>query len=199
MTVVLNGIAGIRAAPRRRRGVRTGPLRALGRTLAASLISLGLASWGTAVAAADPEQTELNPNPVALAVPIGDVGATPAVAACRRFDTALRVSSVYYNDFAYAIAGNGAFVDYQDPKVRTGNVDGRTALRQAAGEARAAASTPGVPPEIADSMRSWSWQAMKLAVRMGLRGDGDALNGAAAELNEIAEHAQLACSREGEP
>jgi hypothetical protein len=33
---------------------------------------------------------------------------------------------------------------------------------------------------------------------MGLRGNGDTLNNAAAELNEHAESAQLACAREGE-
>ncbi len=199
MTLLRSVIGGAQAAASRCRRERTEPLRALERTLAASLISLGLGLSGAAAASADPESTAPIPDPITLTRPIADMAATPAAAACRRFGTALRVSSVYYNDFAYAIAGNGAFVDYQDPKVRTGNVDGRTALRQAAGEARGAASTPGVPPEIADPMRSWSWQAMKLVLTMGLRGDGDTLNNAAADLNELAESTQLACASGGQP
>ena len=109
----------------------------------------------------------------------------------------LRVSSAYYNDFAYAIAGNGAQVDYQDPKVQGDNVDGRTALRKSAGEALSVAATPGLPPAIADPMRSWSWHAAKLAVVMGLRADGDTLNNAAAELNKEAEGTEMACANAG--
>ena len=39
-----------------------------------------------------------------------------------------------------------------------------------------AANTPGLQPEIADPMRTWSVDATKLLVKMGLRIPGDSLN-----------------------
>ncbi|KUH86488.1 hypothetical protein AU186_07415 [Mycobacterium sp. GA-1999] len=109
----------------------------------------------------------------------------------------MQFSSKYYNDFAYSIAGDGAQVDYRDPAVRGDNVDGRTALRKAAGEALSASSTPGLQPEIADPMRSWSLHAAKLVVIMGVRGNGDTLNNAATELNKEAQNTQMACANAG--
>jgi hypothetical protein len=150
---------------------------ASGRTLAASLVVMLVGLSSATAVSADP--------------------ADPATAACRQFATVLQISSVNYNDFAYSIAGNGAHVDYQDPAVRSDNVDGRTALRQAAGAAMSAAGTPGLPPAIASPMRSWSWHAAKLAVAMGLRADGDTLNNAATELNREAEGTQMACADAG--
>lgn len=123
----------------------------------------------------------------------------PATEACRQFAAVLQMSSVHYNNFAYAIAGNGAHVDYQDPAVRNDNVDGRTALRRAASEAMSTAATPGLPTAIATPMRSWSWHAAKLALAMGLRADGDTLNNAATDLNTEAEGTQLACADAGVP
>lgn len=154
------------------------------RTLIASLAIFSLGLFCATTSSADPAQ----PGP-----------ADPATAACRHFAAVLQMSSVHYNNFAYAIAGNGAHVDYQDPAVRSDNVDGRTALRKAAGEAMSTAATPGVPPAIANPMRSWSWQAAKLALAMGLRADGDTLNDTASELNDEAEGTQLACADAGVP
>ncbi|WP_231740231.1 MULTISPECIES: hypothetical protein [unclassified Mycobacterium] len=88
-------------------------------------------------------------------------------------------------------------MDYRDPAVRGDNVDGRTALRKAAGEALSASSTPGLQPEIADPMRSWSLHAAKLVVIMGVRGNGDTLNNAATELNKEAQNTQMACANAG--
>ena len=121
----------------------------------------------------------------------------PAATACRQFDAALNVAAVNYEDFAYATAGSGDFVDYQDPNVKQSNVIGRTALRTAAATAMAAAGTPGLPPAVADPMRSWSLGATKLMVIMGLRGGGDSLNSAANRLNSDAHEAMLACAANG--
>lgn len=157
--------------------VSTTSARDARRTLAPSLAVLALGLCSATTVSADP--------------------ADPATTACRHFAAVLQMSSVHYNNFAYAIAGNGAHVDYQDPAVRNDNVDGRTALRTAAGEAMGTAGTPGLPPAIANSMRSWSWQAAKLAVAMGLRADGDTLNNAATELNGEAERTQISCADAG--
>jgi len=121
----------------------------------------------------------------------------PVAAACRQFDAALNVAAVNYEDFAYATAGSGDFVDYQDPNVEQSNVIGRTALRTAAATALAAAGTPGLPPAVADPMRSWSLGATKLMVIMGLRAGGDSLNSAANRLNSDAHEAMLACAANG--
>ena len=178
------------------RRLRPGLLATIGRTWMGSLLAAGFLIFGCASAVAEPEP----PAPVADS-PAAEVrlegAAAPASAACQRFDAVLRVSSAYYNDFAYTIAGNGAYVDYRDPEVRDDNVVGRTALRQAAGEAWSAAGASGVPSEIADPMRAWSWRAVKLALAMGLHGDGDTLNTAAAELNTHAENAKMACTKAG--
>lgn len=159
--------------------VCTTSVRGAGRMLTVSLAVCAIGLFGAATTSAEPVPTD------------------PAIAACRHFAAVLQMSSVHYNNFAYAIAGNGAHVDYQDPAVRHDNVDGRTALRTAAGEAMSTAGTPGLPPAIANSMRSWSWQAAKLAVAMGLRADGDTLNDSASELNTAAEGTQLACADAG--
>lgn len=167
------------------------------RILGASLIACGLSLASGTATSADPGQPEPPPPAPAVSAPGEDDIAAPAAAACRQFAAALRVSSAYYNNFAYSIAGNGAHVDYQNPTVRGDNVDGRTAMRQAAGEALRAASTPGLQREIAEPMRSWSWRAAKLTLAMGLHGDGDALNAAATDLNNAAEEVQMACVRAG--
>ncbi|MCV7025587.1 hypothetical protein H7I77_19900 [Mycolicibacterium novocastrense] len=165
------------------------------RTLAASLIAFSLGVGGATVASADPDRTEPPaPEPAPVGVPIEGEAAAPAKVACRRFNVAVRFSSAYYNNFANSIAGDGAQVDYQDPTVRNDNVDGRTALRKSVAEALSASGTPGLQPEIANPMRSWSLRAAKLVVAMGLHGNGDTLNNAATELNDEATKAQMACA-----
>lgn len=172
-------------------------LRARRRMVGALLIVLCAGPLGSVVAAADPQPVAPRPDPAPVT---GDVMTVPTAAAaqgCGRFQDALRVASAHYNSFAYAIAGNGTHVDYRDPQVRSDNTDGRAALRAAAGEARAAAATAGLAPEIAAAMRDWSWQAIKLTLAMGLRGDGDTLNRTAGDLNRHAEAARMACARAG--
>lgn len=170
-----------------------------GRVLAASVIVFGIALGGATTASADPDQTKPPPpgppppGPPAATAPSAGGAAEPAVTACKQFTAALRVSSAYYNKFAYSIAGDGAQVDYHDPTVISNNVDGRTALRKSAAEALIASGTPGLQPEIAAPMRAWSLRATKLLMVMGLRLDGNTLNDAATALNADANDAQMAC------
>jgi hypothetical protein len=117
--------------------------------------------------------------------------------ACRQFDAVLDLAASNYEDFAYATAGSGNAVNYQDPNVWQSNVIGRTALREAARTALDAAATPGLPADVAGPMRTWSLHATKLLVIMGLRGGGDSLNSAAADLNTDAHNAQMACALNG--
>lgn len=125
--------------------------------------------------------------------PSGD----PVVDACTLFAAALNVAAANYGEFAYATAGTGNYVNYQDPNVAYTNVVGRTALRQSAAAALNAARTVGIPPEVSDPMQSWSLHATKLLVVMGLRGGGDRLNESATELNSIADQALNACALRG--
>ena len=117
--------------------------------------------------------------------------------ACRLFAAALDLAASNYEEFAYATAGDGNSVDYQDPGISQYNVLGRTALRQAAARDTGCLRTPGLPADVADPMRSWSLHATKLILIMGLRGGGDSLNSAATDLNTDATNAQMACSLNG--
>ncbi len=56
----------------------------------------------------------------------------PVAQACKQFDQAISIAALNYQDFAYATAGTGNYVDYSDPKVERSNTLGRTALRGAA-------------------------------------------------------------------
>lgn len=133
--------------------------------------------------------------PVAAAEP-GD--ATPeSVAACSQFARALDLASLGYSDFANVIALGEVNPDYGDPFVRASNVSGRTALREAAATALSASRTPGVSPEIAAPMRSWSLGATKLLLLMALRADVDRFNDAATQLNTHTHDSQMACAQAG--
>lgn len=88
-------------------------------------------------------------------------------------------------------------MNYTDQHVWTTNFVGRTALREAARSVLSASRTPGLPPEISDPMWSWSLNATKLLVVMGLRGGGDRLNSAANGLSVEARDAQMACALRG--
>ena len=118
-------------------------------------------------------------------------------AACKQFGAALNVAALNYEDFAYATAGNGNYVNYQDPTVGRSNIVGRTALREAAAAALSASRATGLPPEVSDPMQSWSLHATKLLFVMGLHGSGDSLNSSASQLNTDAHDAQLACALNG--
>ncbi|HEY7054581.1 MAG TPA: hypothetical protein VH496_20955 [Mycobacterium sp.] len=133
-------------------------------------------------------------------MPIASADADPdpaAVDACKQFAAAINVAATNYEDFAYATAGSGNQVDYASPAVTSSNVTGRTALREAAAAAMGASGTPGLQPEIAGPMRSWSLHATKLLLVMGLRGGGDKLNSTATELNGDTRDAQMACAAAG--
>jgi hypothetical protein len=134
------------------------------------------------------------PGPVQVAtVPTADDADPAAVTACAAFAEVLDGSSAYYGDFADSLEGSG----YADPAVSDSNVVGRTALRQGAGVAMTAADTPGLQAEIADPMRTWSVDATKLLLKMGLRIPGDSLNTTATEMNDDATKAQEACAAAG--
>jgi hypothetical protein len=124
-------------------------------------------------------------------------GGDPAKTACAQFARALNFASINYEDFAYAIAGNGSYVNYADPNVESNNVAGRTALRVSVATAMDAAATPGLSPDIANPMRSWSLNAAKLLVTMGVRGNGDAIDAAAADVNNDTRNVQFACAAAG--
>jgi hypothetical protein len=184
-----------------------------GRALTASLLVSGMALFAVPVASADPDaQTEApgpapGPAPANMAAPalpppdgLGppDPSTFSAVSdACKQFGAALDFAATNYEDFAYNTAGSGNNVNYQDPNVANSNVIGRTALREAASTAMSAASTPGLPEDVAAPMRSWSLRAAKLLVIMGIRGGGDSLNSTAGDMNTDAKNAQMACALNG--
>ncbi len=151
-----------------------------------SLVSLALCC--SPVAGADPLSGE-------AATPDGQT--TPVKDACARFGAALHLAASSYDEFAYATAGNGDLINYADQNVWRTNLIGRTALREAAHEALSAARTPGLPAEVSEGIRAWSLDAAKLMLVMGLRGGGDTLNQKAAELNNEAQNAQMACATNG--
>ena len=175
-----------------------------------ALASIVVAAWFSALAwaptgSADPSGPAPGPEPVpaenvtgpaALAAPPGDPG-NSVLEACRLFNAAVNLAAANYEDFAYATAGNGDFVDYQDPIVGRSNVVGRTALRQAAAAALSASHTAGLPPEVSDPMRTWSLHATKLLLVMGLHGGGDSLNANVAQLNTEGHDALMACAANG--
>jgi hypothetical protein len=70
-------------------------------------------------------------------------------------------------------------------------------LREAAGAAWDASTTPGLPQDVSAPMQAWSLHATKLVLIMGLRGGGDSLNSAANDLNTDARDAQMACALNG--
>jgi len=158
----------------------------------------------TGMASADPN----DPAPVDTATTVADqplVGPLPgptdsfvpndAVAtACKQFAAALNLASSNYEDFAYASAGGGDFIDYQDPNVARTGLIARTALRESATAAASSAQTPGLPQEVADPMRSWSLRATKLSFMLSLRSGGDSMNSTVNDLNTDGHNAQLACA-----
>lgn len=179
------------------------------RGLAAALIAFGLGLTVVPAASADPtdpsQSDATDPGPAAVypavdpvsTVPVdsADPG-SPAAAACSQFATSLDAASTYYGDFADNIEGT-EHPDYGDPTVSDSNTMGRTALREASALAMNAANTPGVTPDIADPMRSWSIGATKLLLKMGLRVGGQSLNDTATAMNNDASNAQMACAAAG--
>lgn len=176
--------------------------RQLNAVLLVGILTALPALSGSVVAWADPvEPTEPVTDPGVESASIGIPGpqdsADAISVACKQFGAALNLAASNYEDFAYATAGNGNYVDYQDPTVWRSNVIGRTALREAAAAALGASRVPGLPPEVSDPMQSWSVHATKLLLVMGLHGGGDSLNSSANQLNVDAQAAQMACALNG--
>ena len=169
----------------------------------AALLSLGAVSLGPMppMASADPSFVEPEDTVVGPEMPfaIGDFApqpdpGNPVGDACNRFSAALSHAATEYEEFAYATAGEGNYVDYADPNVERYSLIGRAALRESAAEILDASRTAGLPPDITDPMRDWSLHATKLLLIMSIRGGGDSLNNAATQLNADAERAQMACA-----
>lgn len=174
-----------------------------------ALVAVGIGLATTPAASAQPDDGSQSDNatapppaqvdagaPVQLAAPTSDNANPVAVTACGQFAEILDASSTYYGDFADALEQQ-AQPNFSDPYVQDSNVVGRTALRQGAVAAMDAANLPGLAPEIANPMRSWSVDATKLLLKMGLRGHGDTLNNTATELNNDATNVQQACAAAG--
>ncbi|HKP44540.1 hypothetical protein [Mycobacterium sp.] len=167
------------------------------RALATSVIAFAIGMTVIPTASADDVTVDgSSPGPVVVQVapgPTADNADPAALAACAQFAQVLDGSSAYYGDFADSFEGS----DYSDPAVTSSNSVGRTALRESAALAMSTANTPGLPPDIADPMRTWSMGATKLLVKMGLRIPGDSLNSTANEMNDNATKVQVACAAAG--
>lgn len=180
-----------------------------GRTLAAWFIAFGMVLAIIPTASADdavPPEPPLpgpavDPNAPAPALPIH--GAEPASVdpaaglACGQFAQVLDHAAINYSDFADSIAFGGPRLNFADPVVGSNNVVGRTALREAAAAAMGVAGTPGLRPEIANPMRSWSLHATKLLLVMGIHSGSDTIDNAASQLNDDAYNVQMACAQAG--
>lgn len=184
------------------------------RTIAAVLLAVGavLATAPSAAAEPDAAPAPANPGPVVAAAPVAAAPEIPAAAdpeppapdspssvACKQFSAALSYAATNYEDFAYASAGGGNYVDYAKPEVQNSNVVGRTALREAAATAWGTATTPGLSGDISAPMQSWSLRATKLLLVMGVHGGGNTLNDTATALNADAHNTQMACALAGTP
>jgi hypothetical protein len=173
------------------------------RMLTASVLAIGIALGFATTASAEPDDPLPAPVPTPEvsaadpAMPAPDAaaadGGDPAATACAQFASALDYASSNYSDFADALADPSMGEDWNTST----NVTGRTALRQAASAAMTASTTPGLGPEISAPMQSWSVNATKLLILMGVRAPVDPVNGKATDLNNDAQNVQLACAAAG--
>jgi len=180
--------------------------RACGQILTASAIAIGIGLAIASTASAEPDVARPAPAPtpgpgiappgpppeLPVAEPMA-VDDDPAVAACSQFAAALDHASSYYSDFADSLADPSMGPEWNTST----NVTGRTALRQAAAAAMSASTTPGLQPDIAVPMQSWSVNATKLMVLVGVRAPVDPVNGKATDLNNDATNVQMACAAAG--
>lgn len=166
--------------------------------------ALALALTLATDAAAQPEDPSATDAPVAgtavaaqvqAAAPIAGDADPAAVAACGQYSIALQATAAYYDNFAEALETYDA-PEYSDV-IRRSNTLGRTALREGAAMALSASNTAGLAPQIASPMRSWSLDATKLLIKMGLRGTGDTLDTTVNRMNNDAYAVQLACAAAG--
>jgi hypothetical protein len=163
------------------------------RASATSVIALCAGLAIVPIASADPADPAVPAPP-----PGGDEAPVPtdaAATACSQFAAALDHAAMNYGDFANSIAGDQW--SYDDPIVSSNNVIGRTALRDATVVALQASATPGLQPDIATPMQSWSLNASKLLVLMGVRAPTDNINAKATDMNNDTYNAQMACAAAG--
>ncbi len=161
--------------------------------------TLATAAWADREGSTGPMEpaTPFDPSaaPVQVLAPTPDSANPAAVAACGDFATILDGTSVYYENFAEALE------TYDQPgytdMIRSSNTLSRTALRQGAAEALSVANTAGLPPDIAAPIRSWSLDATKLLLKMGLRGTGETLDTTVMEMNNDAYAVQQGCAAAG--
>ena len=175
-----------------------------GRMLTTSVIALGIGLSLAAMASAEPDiapepapapapgMPPVDPGMVPAEAMAGDVG-DPAAAACSQFAAALDHASTNYSDFADSLADPSLGPEWN----QSTNETGRTALRQAAAAAMTASTTPGLQADIAIPMQSWSVNATKLMILVGVRAPIDPVNGKATDLNKDAENVQMACAAAG--
>lgn len=193
---------------RRLLGFSTSSGRLLLSALIVASLSIGAGIVGAPASVADPggQSTStvgppLDPAPVHVAPDAladgndADQLRPPDEVACRQFSDALDVAATHYSDFADVTSGDSW--TYRDPAVSDANATGRTALRQAAVSVAQASATPGLLLEVSAALRQWSLRAGKLILVMGLRGDDDRTNSAAAALNDETYAVQMACTNAG--
>ncbi len=163
----------------------------------------GVAAYAAVLVSAPTAASQPPPPPVlpdqtvTAAEPQPVEAAAESVAACRQFARALDTAAASYSEFANVLAIGEKNPDYLDPILAANNTYGRTGLREAASIALSASRIPGLRPEVAAPMRSWSMGAMKLMLLMGLHADVDRFNDAANALNTDTEAAQMACAQAG--
>ncbi len=177
--------------------------RACERMLTTSVIAVAIGLSVAATAAAEPGAAPdpapappgmppVDPGPLPADPMAGELG-DPAAAACPQFAAALDHASANYSDFADSLADPSMGPEWN----QSTNETGRTALRQASAAAMTASATPGLQPEIAIPMQSWSVNATKLMILVGVRAPIDPVNGKATDLNTDAENVQMACAAAG--
>ena len=158
----------------------------------AALALLGFAVGFAPATWADDQ--DVAPEPVKIAgVDVSDDADPAAAQACGAFAQVLDGSSYYFGEFADSFEGS----TYGDPAVESSGQVGRQAMRESAGTAMNAASTPGLSPDIAAPMRSWSLGATAMWAKMGLRVPGESLNTTANGMNDNATRVQEACAAAG--
>ena len=117
------------------------------RMIASSVMSAGVMLLTATGAGAEPDVAPAPAPPgssadttIVAADPAAPVDTdSPSSVACKQFSAALSYAATNYEDFAYATAGGGNYVDYGNHEVQNSNVVGRTALRDT-GPAGAGAS-----------------------------------------------------------
>ena len=114
--------------------------------------------------------------------------------ACDLFFQAGNLAATSYEEFADASEGSGNDLNWGDPEVERTSLSSRVALRQGASAATEAANMPGLPPEVADPMRSWSFHVNKLFLVVSVRAGRDSINNAVQQVNDDYGTAQQLCA-----